>query len=85
MFSFVFSASDETFITPVRKECEAKDWEFGCAKKGLDASVGNEVTRPCGRHQSNTDSNRSLMFSVHFSAMPVYQACARPTSKPIVT
>jgi len=47
----------------------------GSIRKGLDASAGNEVTRPCGRHQSNTDSNRSLMFSVHFSGLPVLHPC----------
>jgi hypothetical protein len=27
LFSFVLSASDDTFITPVGKECEAKEVE----------------------------------------------------------
>jgi len=43
LLSFVLSASDDTFITPVRKECEAKDGKYRSAKKGLDERAGNEV------------------------------------------
>ena len=40
-------------------------------QKGLDTSVGNEVTAHADVNQSNTDSNGSLMFSVQFSGMAV--------------
>jgi len=44
VFSFVLSASDDTFITPVWKECEAKDKEKRSIWKGVDDSV-KSVTR----------------------------------------
>jgi len=45
----VLSASDDTFITPVRKECEAKDRENGSVKKELDEWAGNEVGVLCSQ------------------------------------
>jgi hypothetical protein len=36
-------------------------------QKGLDDSKRTEVRRTSGGHQSNVDSNRSLMFRDHFS------------------
>jgi hypothetical protein len=70
VFSFLSSASDDTFITPVSNEGEAKERENGPIQKGLDASVGNEVTAHADVI-NQTDSNGSLIFSVQFSGMPV--------------
>jgi hypothetical protein len=45
LFSFVLSASDDTFITPVLEEGEAKDGKCRCARKGVDGLSKNEVGR----------------------------------------
>jgi len=42
------NASDDTFITPARKECEAKDGDRRPIKKGLDRSAGNEACAQLG-------------------------------------
>jgi hypothetical protein len=34
---------NDTFITPVREECEAKDRRNGSVQKELDEMAGNEV------------------------------------------
>src|SRR5688572_7572792 len=46
----------------------ARKWTYSERTGCVGGKRGN---RPCGRHQSNTDSNGSLMFSVQFSGMPV--------------
>jgi hypothetical protein len=65
-------SEDGTFITPARKECEAKERGKRWMQKGLDDSTRNEVGLSGGR-QSNTD-NRSAVSQPHLR-VPV-QACA---------
>jgi len=72
----VLSASDDTFITLVREQCEAKARKLRCAKKGVDELLGNEVAllELIVTHPGGSTQQGELLLPTQVSGLTAYKA-----------